>query len=410
MSIRPRALLRALVALATVGLASSALAATAGAGTASSKPTIVLVHGAFADSSGFTGVIDQLRRDGYPVRATPNRLLGLQSDAATVRGFLDSFKGPKILAGHSYGGAVITQAASGDSDVKALVYVAAFALDSNEVLGDLANRPVAHPLAPLPTVPVQSKQPDGTTGTDLYLDPSHFRARFAGDLPRRVAADLAATQPPTRPRPSQASSPSNRRGRRSPVGISSPSRTTPSRPTSSASWHASSTRTGARSTARTPSTSVTPRQSPASPSKRRARPAEPRRSAARARREQPIVRDIGSTQRGRGRPEFGIGHDGLLTIPSNPSATATRARTRPTTSVTASSTAGIPWLDPTMANSSSVSSPHCCFVADAAARSRLLVRTTSGAVRNVRPEPCFAGEEREHRSALPLVLVAEVRA
>jgi pimeloyl-ACP methyl ester carboxylesterase len=146
MSIRPRALLRALVALATVGLASSALAATAGAGTASSKPTIVLVHGAFADSSGFTGVIDQLRRDGYPVRATPNRLLGLQSDAATVRGFLDSFKGPKILAGHSYGGAVITQAASGDSDVKALVYVAAFALDSNEVLGDLANRPVAQVL------------------------------------------------------------------------------------------------------------------------------------------------------------------------------------------------------------------------------------------------------------------------
>jgi Alpha/beta hydrolase family len=106
MSIHPRALLRALVALATVGLASSALAATAGAGTASSKPTIVLVHGAFADSSGFTGVIDQLRRDGYPVRAAPNRLLGLQSDAATVRGFLDSIKGPKILVGHSYGGAV----------------------------------------------------------------------------------------------------------------------------------------------------------------------------------------------------------------------------------------------------------------------------------------------------------------
>jgi pimeloyl-ACP methyl ester carboxylesterase len=197
MSIHPRALVCALVALATVGLASFALAATAGARTTSSKPTIVLVHGAFADSSGFDGVIDQLRRDGYTVRAAPNRLLGLQSDAATVRGFLDSIKGPKVLVGHSYGGAVITQAASGDTDVRALVYVAAFALDSNEVLGDLANRPVAHPLAPLPTVPVQSKQPDGTTRTDLYLDPSHFRARFAGDLSRRVAADLAATQPPT---------------------------------------------------------------------------------------------------------------------------------------------------------------------------------------------------------------------
>jgi pimeloyl-ACP methyl ester carboxylesterase len=157
---------------------------------------VVRVHGAFADSSGFNGVIDRLRRDGYPVRAAPNRLLGLQSDAATVRGFPDSIKGPKMV-GHSYGGAVITQAASGDPDVKALVYVAAFALDSNELLSDLANRPVAHPIAPLPTIPVQSKQPDGTTRTDLYLDPSQFRARFAGDLPRRVAADLAATQPPT---------------------------------------------------------------------------------------------------------------------------------------------------------------------------------------------------------------------
>jgi pimeloyl-ACP methyl ester carboxylesterase len=189
--------LGALVALAAVGLGSFAFATTANARSTTPKPTVVLVHGAFADASGFGGVIDRLRRDGYPVRAAPNRLLGLQADAATVRGFLDSIKGPKILVGHSYGGAVITQAASGDPDVKALVYVAAFALDSNELLSDLANRPVAHPIAPLPTVAVQSTQPDGTTSTDLYLDPSEFRARFAGDLPRRLAAELAATQPPT---------------------------------------------------------------------------------------------------------------------------------------------------------------------------------------------------------------------
>lgn len=187
----------ATVALATVSLASFALAATADARPAPAKPTVVLVHGAFADSSGFDGVIDLLRHDGYRVRAAPNPLVDLQSDAATVRGFLDSIKGPKVLVGHSYGGAVITQAASGDPDVKALVYVAAFALNSNELLSDLANRPVGHPLPPLPTIPVQSEQPDGTTRTDVYLDPSHFRARFAGDLPRRVAADLAATQPPT---------------------------------------------------------------------------------------------------------------------------------------------------------------------------------------------------------------------
>jgi pimeloyl-ACP methyl ester carboxylesterase len=184
----------ATVALATV---SFAFAATADARPTTAKPTVVLVHGAFADSSGFDAVIGRLRHDGYPVRAAPNPLVDLQFDAAAVRGFLDSIDGPKIVVVHSYGGAVITQAASGDPDVKALVYVAAFALDGNELLSDLANRPVAHPLPPLPTLPVQSKQPDGTTQTDIYLDPSHFRARFAGDLPRRVAADLAATQPPT---------------------------------------------------------------------------------------------------------------------------------------------------------------------------------------------------------------------
>jgi pimeloyl-ACP methyl ester carboxylesterase len=195
----PRQLRGALapVALATASLASFAFAATAGARTDAPKPTVVFVHGAFADSSGFDGVMDRLRRAGYPVRAAPNRLVDLQTDAASVRGFLDSITGPKILVGHSYGGAVITQAASGDPDVKALVYVAAFALDRDELLSDLANRPVAHPLPPLPTVPVQSTLADGTTQTDIYLDPSHFRARFAGDLPRRVAADLAVTQPPT---------------------------------------------------------------------------------------------------------------------------------------------------------------------------------------------------------------------
>jgi pimeloyl-ACP methyl ester carboxylesterase len=197
----------ATVALATVSLASFGFAASADArvttprSTASGhstapKPTVVLVHGAFADSSGFDAVIDRLSRDGYPVRAAPNPLVDLQFDAATVRGFLDSIKGPKILVGHSYGGAVITQAASGDPDVKALVYLAALAPDRGEVLSDLLKKPVAHPVAPLPLVSVNVTQPDGTKRADLYLDPSKFRARFAADLPRGVAADLAATQRP----------------------------------------------------------------------------------------------------------------------------------------------------------------------------------------------------------------------
>jgi pimeloyl-ACP methyl ester carboxylesterase len=160
------------------------------------KPTVVLVHGAYADSSGFDAVIDRLRGDGYPVRAAPNTLVDLQFDAATVRGFLDSIEGPKILVGHSYCGAVITQAASGDPDVKALVYLAALAPDRGEVLGDLLQTPVAHPVAPMPLVSVNVTQPDGTKRVDFYLDPSQFRARFAADLPPDVAADLAATQRP----------------------------------------------------------------------------------------------------------------------------------------------------------------------------------------------------------------------
>jgi pimeloyl-ACP methyl ester carboxylesterase len=196
MTTRPLHRLGALVALAIVGLGSFAFAATAGARTTTPKPTVVLVHGAFADSSGFDAVIDRLRRDGYPVRTAPNPLVDLQFDAATVRGFLDSIKGPKVVVGHSYGGAVITQAASGDPDVKALVYLAALAPDRGEVLGKLLETPVAHPVAPLPLVQVPVTQPDGTKRTDLYLDPSKFRARFAADLPRRVAADLAATQRP----------------------------------------------------------------------------------------------------------------------------------------------------------------------------------------------------------------------
>jgi pimeloyl-ACP methyl ester carboxylesterase len=188
--------LGALVALAAVGLGSFAFATTANARSTTPKPTVVLVHGAFADASGFSAVIHRLRHDGYPVRAAPNTLLGLQADAATVRGFVDSIKGPKILVGHSYGGAVITQAASGDPDVKALVYLAALAPDRGEVLGELVETPVAHALPPMPLVPVDVTQPDGTKRTDVYLDPAKFRDRFAADLPQRVADDLAATQRP----------------------------------------------------------------------------------------------------------------------------------------------------------------------------------------------------------------------
>jgi pimeloyl-ACP methyl ester carboxylesterase len=184
--------------IAVAGLASITGAAQAEAKPDASrhaaKPTIVLVHGAWADGSGFHRVIDGLRADGYSVRAAPNPLRGLGVDSAVVRGFIESIKGPKVVLGHSYGGAVISEAAEGLPDVKALVYITAFAPDTGESVGQLAARPVARPLAPLPTVMVDAPLPDGSTDTEIFLDPAQFGARFAGDLPASEAADLAATQ------------------------------------------------------------------------------------------------------------------------------------------------------------------------------------------------------------------------
>ena len=88
------------------------------------KPTIVLVHGAWADGSGWNGVVSRLQRAGYPVRVPPNPLRNLTTDSATVASFLGTLKGPVVLVGHSYGGAVITNAATGDPDVKALLRIA----------------------------------------------------------------------------------------------------------------------------------------------------------------------------------------------------------------------------------------------------------------------------------------------
>ncbi|PSM38959.1 alpha/beta hydrolase [Streptomyces dioscori] len=160
------------------------------------KPTVVFVHGAFADSSGWYGAMDRLRKDGYPVRAASNPLRGLPSDAAYVRDFLNSIKGPIILAGHSYGGAVITQAAAGDPDVKALVYVAASVPDVGESLADLKAHQVDNPAPPLPLQQVAFTRPDGTRGSDAYIDPAKFRETFAADVNPTLAADMADTQEP----------------------------------------------------------------------------------------------------------------------------------------------------------------------------------------------------------------------
>ncbi|AUA16833.1 alpha/beta fold hydrolase [Streptomyces sp. SID8382] len=157
------------------------------AASASPKPTVVLVHGAWADSSSWSSVMERLRKDGYPVRAIANPLRGLTSDTAYVSSYLSTIDGPVVLVGHSYGGAVITNSAASDPDVKALVYIAGFIPAKGETVGDLAAKSS-------PPIPLISTAIPG--GTDVSIDPAHFREVFAGDVDETTAANLAAVQRP----------------------------------------------------------------------------------------------------------------------------------------------------------------------------------------------------------------------
>jgi pimeloyl-ACP methyl ester carboxylesterase len=168
-------------------------AATAAAQEAAkpAKPAIVLVHGAFAESSSWEPVIATLEKHGYRVIAAANPLRGVASDAATVSGIARSIPGPVILVGHSYGGPVITEAANGTPNVKALVYVAGFAPDTGEssfmLSAKFPGSTLGDALAPIAL-------PDG--GQDLYIRPDKFHAQFAADVPAGKAATMAATQRP----------------------------------------------------------------------------------------------------------------------------------------------------------------------------------------------------------------------
>lgn len=168
---------------------------TAKTRTDAAKPTTVLVHGAFADSSSWNGVIAQLRRDGYPVIGVANPLRGLHGDAEFLRSVLDSVDGPIVIAGHSYGGTVMSEAADGNPKVRALVYIASFLLDEGESTGELAGRFPGNELGPaLRPVPVSG--PDGQTVNDLYIQQERFREVFAADVPPDVADLMAVTQRP----------------------------------------------------------------------------------------------------------------------------------------------------------------------------------------------------------------------
>jgi pimeloyl-ACP methyl ester carboxylesterase len=187
----------AVAALATLAIALPAtLASASSADTPASgaaKPTIVLEHGAWADASSWSKVTARLQDDGYTVLAPPDPLRGIAADAAYLAAFITQrTTGPVVLVGHSYGGAVITNAALSAPNVKALVYIDAFAPDQNETILGL-QRGGGDPNALFDFVQVPGQPP---TDPDLYVKTALFPQLFANDLPATTGAQLAAGQRP----------------------------------------------------------------------------------------------------------------------------------------------------------------------------------------------------------------------
>ena len=156
------------------------------------KPTIVLVHGAFADASSWNGVVKILEKDGYPVVAVANPLRSVKGDAAYVADILSSIKSPAVLVGHSYGGSVISEAANGNANVKALVFVSAFAPEAGETAAGLSSKFPGSTIGPTLAAPV----PLSGGGKDLYVQQSKFHDQFAADVSEAEAKLMAATQRP----------------------------------------------------------------------------------------------------------------------------------------------------------------------------------------------------------------------
>ncbi|MDX6312453.1 MAG: hypothetical protein QOF44_1917 [Streptomyces sp.] len=190
--LRPTAIVAAAASLGA-GALLALPASAAQASPRAPKPTIVLVHGAFADASGLDTVIRRLQRDGYRVIAPANPLRSLSGDSAYLKALLKTVSGPVVLVGHSYGGAVITNAATGNANVKALVYLAAYALDKGETVASIGTKFPGSHLTPdaLNQVPLTGG------GADLYIKPDKFRDVFLSNrLSAARAAVLAATQRP----------------------------------------------------------------------------------------------------------------------------------------------------------------------------------------------------------------------
>ncbi|MEP7453596.1 alpha/beta hydrolase [Phyllobacterium sp. SB3] len=174
------------------GLITAALVNASAAFAADNKPTIVLVHGAFADASSWTGVIERLEKDGYSVVAASNPLRSVKGDAEYIARIVASIKTSVVLVGHSYGGNVISEAATSADNVKSLVYVAAFAPDVGETAASLSSQFPGSTLSAALGTPVDL--PGGES--DLYIIRDKFHLQFAADLNESQARLMAAGQRP----------------------------------------------------------------------------------------------------------------------------------------------------------------------------------------------------------------------
>jgi pimeloyl-ACP methyl ester carboxylesterase len=158
-------------------------------------PTAVVVHGGFADASGFSGVIRELGSTGYTVLAPPNPLRSLAFDAAAITSYVAAIDGPVLLVGHSYGGAVITQASVTMDNLTGLVYLAGFGLDAGESCASV-QEPFASSLLSTTRYPTVYDAPGAPHGPDLYIGREQFRETFCADVPVDTAEVMFATQRP----------------------------------------------------------------------------------------------------------------------------------------------------------------------------------------------------------------------
>ncbi len=159
------------------------------------SPTVVLVHGAFADASGYSALIQRLQTEGLASRAPMNPLRGLAFDADAVARYTNAIDGPILLVGHSYGGAVISQAAPSVKNVTGLVFLSAFALDEGESCASV-QEPFPPVLSATTTIRTSYDAPGAAGGPDLFINIAQFHQTFCADLPAGLAGAMAVSQRP----------------------------------------------------------------------------------------------------------------------------------------------------------------------------------------------------------------------